>query len=190
MSNYIGKSPPPQPTDEVVAADPLMGALTGSIMYRHNVVAGFVQANGQSLSKTAYPELWAYAANFLTANQTANPGLYRDVGGDTFAVPKLDGLFIRSQGTYDANRVSAALGVLQNDDNKSHTHTQNAHGHSGSSWISDGLSGTNMFSGNTTGGASQGYTIAAATATNQNSGAVEARPANVALLPCIFTGRI
>jgi len=89
---------------------------------------GWIECNGQSLSKTTYPELWA----IIGYTYGGNP----DVDVDKFSVPDLRGLFVRgldrkrddeAQNVYDANRRDAtagrAIGNVQGDTFKSHTHT-------------------------------------------------------------------
>lgn len=146
----------------------------GCIMWRQSVGPGMLQANGQVVSKVTYADLWAYAQGVLTADQVANPGLYRSVDAGNFALPKLDGLFIRGQGQVDAQHVSGGVGVKQADDNKSHTHPLDNGGQIQST------------------GAGPAYGSAAAGLAAANiaaSGGPEARPVNVAMVPCIFTGR-
>ena len=150
--------------------------LAGCIVWRQSVGPGLVRANGQTLSKAAYPDLWAYALTVLTADQVANPGLYKDLGGDNFAVPILDGLFIRALGG-----ASAAVGVKQNAQNLTHTH----------SLQTNYMGGTNTGSINVdmpgSGGSLVNVSISGVTSAD---GGADARPANVALMPCIVTGRI
>ena len=92
--NYVGNSPAPEGLVLVGDTNPV-----GMVAWHHAPPDGsWLRLNGQIVSKTLYPDLWAYAQNFLTADQAVNPGLYRSVDGNTFAVPNLDGLFIRGAG--------------------------------------------------------------------------------------------
>lgn len=118
--NYVGRAPSPVGMPIVLGDTNPVGMIG---WYHTPPDPTYLRLNGQIVSKTAYPELWVIAQSFLTADQVLNPGLYRDAGGDNFALPKFDGLFVRSQGQYDANRASAALGVLQQDALQDHTHT-------------------------------------------------------------------
>ena len=110
MIHCVGRAPPvSSPVDPTTL---LLAALCGSIVYRHNVVTGLVRANGRSPSKAAYPELSTYAQGFSPLIKSPTPA-FTTMNSDAanFAVPKLDGLFVRGQGQVDANDVSAALGV-------------------------------------------------------------------------------
>src|SRR5262245_8408085 len=118
--NYVGREPVPSGLMLVGDTNPV-----GQIGWFHSVPNGtYLQLNGQVVSKTTYADLWAYAQGFLTSDQVANPGLYKDAGGGNFAVPNLSGLFVRGVGTWDADRAAAALGVLQGDQFQSHIHAQ------------------------------------------------------------------
>ena len=164
--NYVGNPPAPEGVILVGDTNPI-----GAIVWGHKVPdSSYLQLNGQVVSKTTYPDLWAHAQNFLTSDQTANPGLYRSVDGATFALPKLDGLFIRSAGSFDANRTAAALGVRQDDDFKAHTHTAFLN-----MWAGSG--GPAHPSGSGATGATTNFL--------NNTGGVETRPTNVALVPCV-----
>src|SRR5262245_42386679 len=164
--NYIGREPAPAGLIMVGDTNPV-----GMLAFFHSVPDGtWVQLNGQVLIKANYPDLWAYAQGFLTADQVANPGLYKDVSGTTFAVPKLDGLFIRGVGQVDANHVGGALGVKQRDDigPPSSMPTLTA------LWARDATAGGVTLS--STGGANTDKLAGVAT---------ETRPVNVALVPCV-----
>jgi hypothetical protein len=163
------------------AAPPLSGSgvlalLVGCVMYRHSVSVGLVQANGQTLAKATFPELWTYAQGFLTADQAANPGLYFSVDANNFRVPNLSGFFIRGAGQVDGNHVAAALGAGQLDTNKSHIHLAGTNNGIGTNGAGAYAGGSAIFAANSS------VMIAA-------EGGPEARPVNVALLPCIVTGR-
>ena len=164
--NYIGNAPAPSGVILVGDSSPV-----GMIAYFHSAPPGWVQANGATLAKASYPDLWAYAQGFLTANQTTFPGLYRDVDASNFALPNLSAMFIRGAGTWDANHVAGALGSRQDDTNLAHTHTA--------------LDGSGFQT--TLGGPSYGSSVAgsSSSATTSSSGATEGKPINVALLPCV-----
>jgi len=160
--NYIGRSPGITLVGDV---NPV-----GAIGWFHGVPnASYLQLNGQAVQKAAYPLLWAYAQPYLTANQAANPGLFRDIDAATFALPNFSGLFMRSTGQVDANHVAAALGVLQADTVGPHTHGYLQVGGSGS--FCPG---------------SPSPTLNRVTApTDANVGTTETRPSNIALVACI-----
>src|SRR5262249_34393487 len=114
--NYVGNEPAPAGMVLVGDSNPV-----GMIAWVHQPPdASWLILNGAAYAKASYPDLWAFASSggLLTADQVANPGLYKDAGGGNFNVPNLAGLFIRAQGGN-----SAALGVKQADDNKPHVHT-------------------------------------------------------------------
>jgi len=163
--NYVGYEPAPPGVVLVGDTNPI-----GTIAFFHKVPdASWLQINGQNLAKATYPDLWVYATGLLTADQTANPGLFKDINATTFALPKFDGLFLRALGQVDVNRSSAGLGIRQNDDNKLHSHTQNY-----AVQVSNAGSAGPWFLVNNYVGALTG-----------DSGGPEARPVNVALIPCI-----
>jgi hypothetical protein len=169
--NYIGREPAP-------AGLILLGDTTpiGAVGWFHAPPDGsWKQLNGQALLKASYPDLWAYVQPFLTADQVANPGLYKNIDANTFAVPKLDGLFIRAAGVLDANHFSAALGVKQADTVGPHLHdlgnAMNNPGDSVDTTLPGGTPISMTFNGHT-----------------RNTGTgigTENRPANVALIPCV-----
>ena len=164
--NYIGREPAPAGVILVGDTNPV-----GAIAFFHGVPDGsWVRLNGQVLLKASYPDLWAYAQGFLTADQVANPGLYKDVAAGTFAVPNLDGLFIRGAGGN-----AAALGVKQADDFKSHNHP--------------GSVTTNSYQSVGAGGPAYGSSAVGEQGLNGVSvaaqGGTETRPQNVAFIPCV-----
>jgi hypothetical protein len=164
--NYIGREPAPDGLILVGDTNPI-----GMVGYFHGVPDGsWLVLNGQAVFKAAYPDLWAYAQGFLTSDQVANPGLYKDLNPTGFVLPNLSGLFIRAAGQVDAQHVAAALGVQQADMVGPHTHTIAAQ-----TQADAGQPGAGRYAGvtqNTVGGALV------------NSG-TETRPVNVALVPCV-----
>src|SRR5262245_11292325 len=169
--NYIGAEPdPPVPPGPSVV---LVGDTNpiGMLAYFHAVpVAGWLQLNGQGVSKTLYADLWAYAQAFLTADQDEHPGLYRSVDANTCAVPNLSSLFIRSTGG-----ASAALGVKQSSNNLAHAHALVG----GAPVLSGG--GINVA---LSGGGGSNMQVFGSNATD-SQGLSEARPDNVAFIPCV-----
>lgn len=150
-----------------------LNGMVGAVFWKHAVPTGFVQSNGQTLSKAVYPNLWAYAQAHLTTDQAVNPGLYLDVDASNFKVPKLDGLFLRAAGSFDGNHVASAVGATQGDTNQAHAHSYEnnpATGGAGLVWNS-----------------TASYSAGAANTTG-SSGGSEARPVNVSMIPCIFAG--
>ena len=91
MGNYVGNEPTPEGLVLVGDTNPV-----GAILWFHAVPNGsYLALNGQTVAKATYPDLWVWAQGFLTADQTVEPGLYRDVDASNFAVPNLAGLFLR-----------------------------------------------------------------------------------------------
>lgn len=154
--------------------------------------AGWVFANGQSLSRATFPRLWAavQAGNNLAASEgSKQTGQYGPGNGSTtFTVPDLtidNGLFIRS------TRSGRGIGTAQSGAIQSHTHTGTtstggAHTHA-YRWrlILSALGGSPNISGVWSGGDSpSGETFSSGnhnhTFTTDAAGAEETRPNNVA----------
>lgn len=125
---------------------------------------GWLKANGAAVSRTTY------AALFLAIGTVYGVG----DGATTFNLPDLRGEFMR--GLDDGRGVDAAraLGSMQMDEMKSHSHIQG-----GNVWTT-----TNANPGITPGALSTGGRFSSGTGTD-NTGGAETRPRNVALLACI-----
>ena len=125
-----------------------------------NAPAGFLKANGATISRTVYSAL------FATLGTTFGVG----DGSTTFSVPDMRGEFPRGWADDRSVDTGRAFGSFQADDFKSHAHTYNQNtnqntDHSGFDTISNNPS----FSSQNTGFA----------------GGTETRPRNIALLACI-----
>jgi microcystin-dependent protein len=186
--------PPNRPTD------PKRNEVAiGSIMMFPSLTVpqGWIECNGQKLSKTTYPELW----DIIGYSYGGNPVI--DV--DIFQAPDLRGLFVRgldqkrsdeAQGAYDAARkdptAGRAIGNVQDDTFKSHTHgigttsktatvTVNSYG---SGQGNDSLGGSVAvhnkadFVGNAVASTSSSVD-------SDSTGNLETRPKNIALIYCI-----
>lgn len=147
--------------------------------------AGYLKANGAAVSRTTYGALFAAI--------DLRYGL--GDGATTFNLPDLRGYFLRGLDDGRGIDTGRALGSLQADGNKSHTHTGTAntagdHTHSGSfmtSWYNEVNGGSPNWAGNT--GANYASVGNAGnhthTLTLSSVGDPEARPKNIALLACI-----
>lgn len=129
--------------------------------------AGWKVCDGSLVSRATYAALFAAIGTIYGAGD----------GATTFKLPDLRGEFIR--GTDGGRGVDAgrALGSAQGDQNKAHSHTF------GYTAAGDGTPGGPYYSIPNLAGAAN------VRETNVDGGA-EARPRNVALLPCISTGGV
>jgi len=142
----------------------IVGTPTGSVIYSAANAAptGFIKANGATLSRSTYSDLFAAIGTTYGAGD----------GSTTFLVPDLRGEFMR--GFDDGRGVdqSRVFGSLQADDFKSHIHTRaatNGYGYGGAAY--------DVARGGLDGGP---YT-----ATMDSTGGDETRPRNIAFLACI-----
>lgn len=144
----------------------------GAIFYvpYSTVDAGYLEANGQAVSRTTYSDLYAKIGDTYGEGD----------GTTTFNVPDLRGEFIRGWDNARDVDTGRVLGSFQGDEFKSHTHTA--------------TSSTNR-QGLTTGSAGSGVdnvsnnnfvvgTISVSTTIN-STGSTETRPRNIALMPII-----
>ncbi|MFM2447136.1 MAG: hypothetical protein RI936_1583 [Pseudomonadota bacterium] len=145
----------------------------GMMGWFHGAPAGWLQCNGQTVSKTTFSRLWAYGQNFLTGDQTIAPGLFMDMGGDQFKVPNLSGMFLRSVGVVDANHGADGMGVKQADTLAAHTHSYHEY---------------TLQNAGTSSGSSAQTQVTSQTFSQTPTGGTETRPINVGMVPCIFTG--
>ena len=143
--------------------------------------AGWLKANGAAVSRTAYAALFAAIGTTYGAGD----------GSTTFNLPDLRGEFLR--GFDDGRGIDAGrvFGSAQSGQNASHTHTgttssTGAHTHSFT------VSGDTTSSGSAARGGNAVGTVTTSSAgahthslTINAAGGTEARPRNVAMLPCI-----
>ncbi|NRF87564.1 phage tail protein [Burkholderia gladioli] len=115
-------------TEWVLSA--ISSASVGQIVFepRATVRAGYLKANGLSVNRADYPELWAYAqaSGALVSEDSWHNGwkgcFSTGNGSSDFRLPDLRGEFIRGWddvGSIDANRT---IGSWQDSQNRSHTH--------------------------------------------------------------------
>lgn len=163
----------------------------GSLVYVTSTTAasGTIAAQGQLVSRSAFPDLWAFAqasGNISVDDASWTKGQYSPGDGSTtFRVPNLQDQFIRgASGT-------RAVGHGEEDQNKIHDHGGGSHTHwAGNSQLSghgrspEQSSGRNRPDGNA-GSGYEGSTSTPKTTVIPNDGGEEARPVNVAYLICI-----
>ncbi len=154
--------------------------------------SGYVIANGGLLSRAAYPALWAYAqasGNIAATDAAWAAGMYSPGdGATTFRIPELRGEFLRFADSGRGIDAGRSVGSFQGDQNKSHSHGVTDPGHT-HSYKTYGL-GNSGLNGNANTNSDWGLpnTGSSATGISINAdGGSEARPRNVALLPCIKT---
>lgn len=89
--------------------------------------SGWLQAKGQSISRSDYPYLWAFAES--SGNIAATEGAKTDGqfgpgdGSTTFTLPDLRGVHIRNWDDSKGTDSGRGIGSNQGDQNRSHTHT-------------------------------------------------------------------
>lgn len=163
---------------------------TSAVMYfpRSSAPTGWLKANGALISRTAYANLYTVIGTTYGEGD----------GFNTFALPDLRGEFIRglddNRGV-DANR---RLGSAQDSQNRAHTHTASSsssgsHSHGYLDVDPVTTSGTSIAAGNAHPGVwgRNNYRTTDSSGSHSHavsvmeSGAIEARPRNIALLACI-----
>lgn len=122
--------------------------------------AGWLAANGASVSTTTYASLFAAI------------GYTYGGSGGSFNLPDLRGYFVRGHGTNGDGTASAGFGEKQADELKSHNHLMYLHPGTGTG-------------GNT--GAARFGDLGLGSSTTQSTGGNETRPKNIAMLYCIKT---
>ena len=154
-----------------------------------NCPVGSIAADGQKVSKTAYPDLFDVLSNVYGANeQVANNDIL-------FFLPDYRGVFRRGLDNGRGQDPGRTITQFQNEEFKSHTHIQNAHQHVSNVGQVESGSYDIPFGANTEGNAGRyansgyGYTtlpwVKEATATNKVTGGAETRPKNAAVRVCM-----
>lgn len=165
------------------------GVPVGSIMYfpRLGAPSGWLKANGATLSRAAYVNLWGEAmlsGNVASSEGTKQPGQYGPGNGaTTFTLPDLRGYVLRALDDGKGIDTSRTLGSAQNDAIK----TSAAEFRRLSSGAAIVGSATGEFSV-TSGSVSAATATASTNATGhvlQLGTATETRMKNIALLACI-----
>ena len=139
--------------------------------------SGWLSCDGSAVSRTTYAALFSIIG---TTYGTGN-------GSTTFNLPDLRGEFIRGLDGGRGVDTGRTLGSSQSDQNKAHTHTITDPGHTHSTSAKTNAGGSTYGSG-TAGSLTAAANGSSTTGITINSdGGTEARPRNVALLPCIKT---
>lgn len=111
-----------------IAALTLPTGLVGSFAATTPPV-GWIKADGQTLTRSGFPALWAHAqasGNLASLEATKLPGQWGPGdGATTFTVPDLRGTFERAWDDGKGLDASRLLGSLQADQNKAHGHGVN-----------------------------------------------------------------
>jgi len=139
-----------------------------SFFARNTAPTGWLKANGSTISRTTYANLFASIGTTFGAGD----------GSTTFKIPDLRGLFVRG---WDDGRLldpSRAFGSYQADDLKTHTHRLYQSFSGGDSNNVPGYPGTGV-----TG--EIGVVGWSTTGLIEATGGTETRPKNLALLACI-----
>jgi microcystin-dependent protein len=124
--------------------------------------AGYLKANGNAVSRTAYAALFAAIGTTYGAGD----------GSTTFNLPDLRGEFVRGLDDGRGVDTGRALGSAQADEFKAHNHTVGQYGD---------------FIRTTTTVMAAGYEPAQNNVNTSSTGGSETRPRNIALLYCIKT---
>jgi microcystin-dependent protein len=175
--------------DTQIAAIPAAQDLTpaGTVIYTARTTAptGYLKANGAAVSRTTF------AALFSAIGTTYGAGN----GSTTFNLPDLRGEFVRSWDDGRGVDSGRSFGSAQAGALASHNHTINDPGHShnlfassasdggagsGWRWESQSSSRPSQVNGTNIGSSTTGITV-------DNTGGIETRPRNIALLACIKT---
>jgi microcystin-dependent protein len=167
-------------------------AATGSVVWyaANSAPAGFLKANGALVTRTAYPDLWAFAAasgNLVTdanwTSQSRQGSFSSGDGATTFRLPDLRGEFVRAWDDGRGIDSGRSIGATQNatsipaiyQDNNSLRAAQ----HTGATLHADYDSTT------TSGQVAWATALTSAAGTGNYYRSFTARPRNVALLACI-----
>jgi microcystin-dependent protein len=121
---------------------------------------GWLAANGSSVSRTTYANLFAAIGTTYGAGDSST----------TFALPDLRGYFVRGTGTNSDGTTSGTFGVKQADEFKAHTHTTPG------TMVSGGSLSVAVYASGLRTDSSRG---------TGSTGGSETRPANIAMLYCI-----
>lgn len=151
---------------DIGAAPLIMGVPPGAVMAfaRSTPPYGWLECNGQAVSRTTYADLFAAIGTTFGAGD----------GSTTFNVPDLRGEFIRGWDHGRGVDGGRAFGSWQADEIKSHNHVI----HNGIGW---GKGSAGQGYGRTDANSPANWWAAWA----DNTGGPETRPRNIALLYCI-----
>lgn len=139
---------------------------------------GWLECNGQAVSRALYPELWAWVqAQELLVTElvwaATSWGLFGQGNGTTtFRLPDMRGEFTRAADRGRGIDVGRNIFTFQGDELRSHVH-------------GIATSGTDLSGGQVADASGSLINTGATLAT----GAAETRPRNIALLVCVYAGR-
>jgi microcystin-dependent protein len=144
----------------ILGAD-IVGVGHIAFLAKSTAPAGYLKANGATISRTTYADLFAAIGTAFGAGD----------GSTTFQLPDMRGEFVR--GWDDGRGVDSgrAIGSSQSDGFKSHYHDILTSGNTPAGTL--GIVGSNQISGTPS------------TSTTGSTGGTETRPRNIALLACI-----
>ena len=141
----------------------------GTVLYTaaSRVPADFLAANGQSILKSSYPELYAVIGG--TYGQTT----------DSFNLPDLRGMFVRGLDSYRGIDTNRQIGSVQNDEFRSHNHASKG----GTNFVNYPEVGGQARQEQEQQGGPESYS--SRFPTTENTGGAETRPINIALIGII-----
>lgn len=183
----------------------------GQVSHFPSTVApsGWLQAKGQTVNRSDYPYLWAFAessGNIAVSDAAKTDGQFGPGDGSTtFSLPDLRGVHIRNWDDSKGTDSGRGIGSNQNDQNKSHSHeattaSAGSHSHGYGKDVQEATAGN-------TGAIYPGFSLLAAnwqqdftnrdtettesegshshTVTVNADGGTETRVKNIALMACI-----
>jgi len=167
------------------------GTPVGRITHEHVVRPGYLKANGALISRAAYPRLFKFANdNSLIVSEVdwtaTRSGMFgAGDGSTTFRVPDLRANFIRALDDGKGIDTARVLGALQASANLQHRHSLLGYT-DGTGTQGTAYTPTLLYHGGNAGDLVKYWDQYLTGAPNiTDSGTVESRPRNIALLACI-----
>jgi len=171
------------PTITTIPDDQCIGDSLVTINNNFANLLSLIEANSVPTGTIAFyslqtaPAGWIKCDGSTITNTGETAKLYALIGN---TLPDLQGKFIRGVGGN-----SASFGVTQQDDFKSHTHSDAGHTHTVYGVPAAGISQSGSGSDRTLRKGNVDTTTGSGNANIQATGGTETRPINVAYLPCI-----